>query len=87
MGKLRNRFKRLPFNGFLTRWDGSGSEATRRGTHLECPVVFAHGCFPKVCRNVLRSWEGWDHKVNNQFLQRLSMQLAKRKTRKPTLIL
>lgn len=30
MGELRNRFKRLTFNGFLTRWDGSGSVAAWR---------------------------------------------------------
>lgn len=33
MSKLRNRFKRLAFNGFLTRCDGSGSAATWWG-HL-----------------------------------------------------
>lgn len=40
MGELRNRFKRLAFNGFLTRWDGSGSVAAWRGHLLSASVVF-----------------------------------------------
>lgn len=34
MSELRNRFQRRAFNGFLTRWDGSGSAAAWRGRLL-----------------------------------------------------
>lgn len=43
MSKLRNRFKRLAFNGFLTRWDGSGSVAAWWG-HL----LSAEQCLSKL---------------------------------------
>lgn len=43
MSKLRNRFKRLAFNGFLTHWDGSGSMAAWR-EHL----LSAEWCLSKL---------------------------------------
>lgn len=48
MGELRNRFKRPAFNGFLTRWNGSGGGGGLEGTPLEWRMVFVQACCPTV---------------------------------------
>lgn len=77
MGELRNRFKRPAFNGFLTRWDGSGSVVAWRG-HL----LSGEWCLP----NLVVPWcecmemccgHGKGEEVK---IIELSMQLAKRET-------
>lgn len=83
MGELRNGFKRLAFNGFLTRWDGSGLVAAWRGHLLSGEWCLSMLVDPQCyCKETCcGKWEGWgplDHRGKEEELQWLSMQLARR---------